>query len=197
MTGRLLLGIGAVVALGLGGAACSSGKDTSHGRSGPTGRSMTVGTSSFSARGKDRDNDADHNDDDAQFFNYGHAANAPDRQASIALVRHYFAAAAAADGARACRLLVPFVAEAVVENEGKSPRLRGRTCSVVMSKLFGFHRRLLAAKNATLKVLAVRVQGDKALVVLDFPSIAEVRQIGERRVGNAWKLQDLLDGILE
>jgi hypothetical protein len=56
---------------------------------------------------------------------------------------------------------------------------------------------MLSRKDATLKVIAVRVEGSKALVVLDFPTIPEVRQIDERRVGHSWRLLDLFDGILE
>ena len=66
-----------------------------------------------------------------------------------------------------------------------------------MSKLFKLHHKPLAAKNASLRVLAVRVEGQKALVVLGFPNIPEVRQITARRVAGTWRLLDLLDGILE
>lgn len=188
-----------VAALGLGVAACG-GASTSATSRGPTkaatGDASAAATSSPPTH-NDRDNDGDHNDDDEGVLNYGHAADAADREASESLVRRYFAAAAAADGARACSLLAPFVAESVVEDEGRSPALRGGTCAAVMTKLFRHQRRLLAEKNATLRVIGVRVEGDKALAILEFPAIPEVRQLVERRVGGTWRVLDLLDGILE
>lgn len=190
---RSRLGILAIVVLGVGLAGC--GGSSSQGTASHSTRVTTV--RDFSTYKNDRDNDGDHNDDDAGVLDYGHAADATDHRISVALVTHYFAAAAADDGARACSLLIPFVAESVVENEGHTPGLHGKTCAVVMSKLFKQRHAVLAMKSATLKVIGVRVEGNKALAILDFPTIPEVRQITERRDGSTWKLEDLLDGILE
>lgn len=145
----------------------------------------------------DRDNDRDHNHDDARALNYGHAADAAGRRVLATLVARYFAAAAAGDGGSACRLLVPLQAESVVEEDGRSPSLRGRTCAVVMSKLFKLHHRELAEKSAALRVIETRVKDDRGLAILYFSEIPEVREIGLRRVGGKWKVLDLLDGILE
>jgi hypothetical protein len=147
--------------------------------------------------GSDRDNDNDHNDDDSHVLNYGHAASAADERESVALVKRYFALAAMGDGAQACGLLVPLLAETVAEQDGSSPRLPGRTCGAVVSRLFVRDHRVLAEKNAHLKVLKVRVDGEKALILLDFTEIPEVRQILERRVDGTWKLHELFDGIIE
>jgi hypothetical protein len=196
---RHLLAALAAAALGLGVASCggSGGAVAPRAPSSAAGAGSRTIRSDFSTRDNDRDNDGDHNDDDSGVLYYGRAADAADRNASIALVRRYFAAAAAEDGATACSLLVPFIAESVVEDDGRSPGLRGGTCAAVMSKLFRRRHRLLALKNDTLRVLEVRVAGGKALAVLDFPSIPEVRQLVERRVGGRWRLLVLLDGILE
>src|SRR3981081_2539322 len=70
----------------------------------------------YSTHNNDRDNDGDHNDDDEKVLYYGHAANAADRQSSIALVTRYLAAAAAEDGAAGCRMLAPVIAESIVED---------------------------------------------------------------------------------
>lgn len=195
---KSLLGILAIVALALGVAACSSSK-------GSAPRPDATGTHNvskaippnYSTHNNDRDNDGDHNNDDENVLAYGHAAGAIDRRSSVALVTRYFAAAAAEDGATGCRLLTPIIAGTVAETDGHSPGLRGKTCAVVLSKLFKLHHRLLAEKNATLKIIKVRVLGDKALAVLEFPTIPEVRLIAERRVAGTWKLLYLLDGILE
>jgi hypothetical protein len=149
------------------------------------------------AHKNDRDNDNDHNDDDGNVLDFGQAASATDRQVSVALVTRYFAAAAAANGAMACTLLAPLMAESVVEVDGHSAALRGSTCAQVMSKLFRLHHPMLVEKSAALKVVTVRILGNTGLIVLDFPEIPEVRQIGERRIDGRWAIFDLLDGIIE
>jgi hypothetical protein len=143
----------------------------------------------------DRDDDGDKNDDDAVVLDYGHAAAGTERQAIVKLVTEYYAAAAAENGAVACRLLVPFVAESVVEESG--PQLNEGTCPTTMSKLFQIHHQLLSSEDSTLKFYAVRAQGAKAITVLSFAVLPEVRQITERRVGGNWRMLYLLDGILE
>jgi hypothetical protein len=163
----------------------------------PGGKSVSSSGSNFSTHHNDRDNDGDHNDDDAVTLGFGHAANAADRRESVALVTRYFAAAVAANGVTGCALLVPFVAESVVEDDGHSPGLFGSSCAAVLAKLFKLHHRELVAKQATMKVIEVRVRGDRALAILDFPNIPEVRQIDERRVGDSWKLLQLLDRFIE
>jgi hypothetical protein len=151
----------------------------------------------LSSASGDRDQDRDHNDDDEATLNWGHPASAADERQSASLIRRYFAAAANEDGALGCRLLVPFIAESVAEQDGHSPALRGRTCPTVLTKLFSHYHRLLAEKSASLKVVSVRVEGDKAMAVLDFRSIPVVRLMSERRIGRRWKLLPLLDGMIE
>ena len=146
----------------------------------------------------DRDNDKDKNDDDAHVLDYGRAPDASERQALVALVTGYYAAAATANGARACNLLMPFVAESVAEDLGHEAGLRGSSCAVVMSKLFRQQHTLLSGENATLKFYTVRVDGGRALTVLSFANLPEVRQLTERRdASGAWKVLNLLDRILE
>jgi hypothetical protein len=187
--------VAAALVMGL--AACEASSERTAPTTRPSVASTGAASSDFSTYHNDRDNDGDHNDDDENVLGFGHAADPADRLASVALVERYFAAAAAANGAQACRLLAPFVAESVPEDDGHSPGLRGRTCPVVMSKLFELHRRLLVEKKTTLKVVGVRVEGDKALAILEFPTIPEVRQIAERRVKGTWRVLELLDNILE
>lgn len=191
-------GIFLIIAIGLGTAACSGsgGSTASHLHSG-AGAGAASGAVNSSTHKNDRDNDGDENDDDGRYLYYGHAADAADRRVSTALITRYFAAAAAENGARACALLVPLLTESVVEENGHSPALRGRTCAVVMSKLFKLHHRLLAEKSASLRVIAVRVEGYKGLVIFEFPEIPEVRLIAERRVHGTWRVMGLLDSILE
>lgn len=191
-TMKSLLVVVAALLLVLGVTACADSK-------GGETRARDAGAiaPNFSTHNNDRDNDGDHNDDDAVVLGYGHAAGPSDQRMSVALVTRYFALAAAADGARACSLLEPIFAESVAENDGQSPQLRGGTCAVVLSKLFKLHHRELAEKSARLRVTAVRVSGEHALAVLFFPQIPEVRQFIEHRVGRTWRLAGLLDGNIE
>ncbi|MGH2912055.1 MAG: hypothetical protein ACRDJ3_06220 [Solirubrobacteraceae bacterium] len=176
--------------LALGVAACGSSN-------GASSASSAAATAAGSSK-LDRDNDNDNNDDDNHVLYYGHEAAPTDRQAIIALLTHYYAAAATNDGAKACPLLMSYLAEAVVEEMGHIPKLRGKSCAVVMSKLFKPRHALLSGENASLKVLTVRVEGDRALTVLSFANLPEVRQMTERLDGNSgWKIVTLLDGILE
>lgn len=178
--------------LGLTALACGSSKDATT----TTGGSASV-TAYFPHDKLDRDNDTDHNDDDARYLNYGHAANPAELREALALVRHYYAAAVAENGSEACILLAPIIAETVVEKYGTSPAVTGNTCAIVMSKLFANRHAMLATENATLRIPEIRVQGKKGLAILEFPTIPEVRKLTLRRVNGAWRVQDLLDTILE
>jgi hypothetical protein len=189
---RLLAALIAAAIAGGGLAACGTGTD-SPARVPSEGASSSTG----SIHRNDRDNDSDHNDDDEGTLGYGHLAGAADRQAIDALVRRYFTDAAAESGARACALLTPFVAERVVEVNGHTATLRGKTCAIVMTKLFRQHHRDLVGKSANLQVMRIGVQSDKSLVALDFPEIPEVRQIAMRRYNGRWTVLQLLDGIIE
>jgi hypothetical protein len=194
-----VLGLGLAACGGSNGDAASqtaSNHAPSH-RTKANGSASTATATNFSTRNNDRDNDGDHNDDDAEVLEYGHTANATDRRVSVTLVKRYYAAAAAEDGAKGCSMLAPFIAESIVENDGQAEELRGRSCATVMHKLFKLHHRRLAEKNATLKILDVRVDGNKALAILEFPFIPEVRKLVERRVGSTWRLLEPLDSILE
>lgn len=191
---RGTLGVLAALALGLGFCACGGA------RTGATSSAADVSStarSHASTHKPDRDNDGDNNDDDGKVLAYGHAAGPAERRIAVALAKRYFAAAAAEDGAQACGLLAPLFSESVVEMDGHSPTLRGRTCATVMSKLFKVHHRLLAEKNASIKVIVVRARGDRMLAVLEFPPMPEERQIEERRVDGTWTVFALLDGIIE
>jgi hypothetical protein len=143
---RRLLGMVAILLLGVCLVACGQGSKSSG-----AGKGASVQT-------LDRDNDSDHNDDDNRVLDYGHAPSAGEKEQIMVVVTDYYAAAAAEDGAKACRLLMPFVAETVVESIGHSAGLQGSSCSVVMSKLFKQDHALRSGESASLKFYAVRVE---------------------------------------
>jgi hypothetical protein len=180
-----------LAALALGLSACSGSGGARSGRS----ATVKVIAPNYSTHNNDRDNDGDDNDDDSGIIEFGQAAGPTDQRASIALVTRYFAAAADGNGTADCQLLVPVVAQSVGEAAG--PSEHRRTCAVTLSQLFRRHHRELALKRATLRVIGVRVSGNRGLLVLDFPTIPEVRQMTERRVGNGWRLITELDGFIE
>jgi hypothetical protein len=191
-----------IALLCLGATACGgSGKTTSSASRippKPTGAHSTSVSSESTASTTTDESDSNglYDGDDGPVLDYGHTANAADWQAITALVKDYLAAAAAENGAKACLLLNSFVAESVAEDYGQTPSLHGKTCAVVMSKLFKRNHRELAADSATLKVITVKVEGDKALEVMQFATTPAARKIPVRREGSTWKILELLDSSL-
>jgi hypothetical protein len=163
-----------------------------------TSASNAASSSALASAGKDT-NDLDDDasgDDDRGVLEFGHAATPSEQRPMVTLLKRYYAAAAAADGRTACPMIYSIVAEAATEEYGRAPALpalRGKTCAVVMSKLFRRSRRSLRVKLATLKVTDVRVEGDRALVVMSFATTPEPRKIPLHREAGRWKVQELLD----
>jgi hypothetical protein len=152
----------------------------------------------------DRDQDSDNpsnsyfDGDDRSVRDFGHAAAPGDRRTITRLVRRYFAAAAAHDGATACAMIITGLASSATEDLGRPPGpsyARGTTCAEVISKIFIHYHRQLAAHLPTLKASDVRVHGDSAVVVMAFKALAgrEIRLVRERGV---WRMGAWLDGEL-
>jgi hypothetical protein len=148
-------------------------------RTTPSSTSLTA----YSVVDRDKDNDVQASCDDMNnnsVLSYDHAASVDDRQAVTAAIKRYYAAAAAEDDAKTCSILYWTVAEAVPEEYGRAPAppsLRGKTCTVVMSKLFRQHHRQLAAEPATLEVTSVRIEGPRELAIFRLPTTPEPRKI--------------------
>lgn len=90
----------------------------------------------------DRDNDigAPGDDTNNSVLHFGHAANATDTQAITTLIKRYYTAALAENGAKACSMMYSTLAESVPEDYGQSPPgepyMRGTTCPAVLKLLF-------------------------------------------------------------
>lgn len=165
---------------------------------GGSGSSASTHAAASTTAKKDRDNDSDGGDDDNPVLYYAQATSGANRRAIESLIVDYYAASATENGAKACTLLMPFVAESVVENIGHSPGIEGKSCASVMSKLFKLHHSELATKVAELKFYSVRANSRKALILVSFSYLPEVRQVILRRDSSGtWKVMSLLDGILE
>jgi hypothetical protein len=199
---RSLLTLPSIALLGLGVGACGN---TGRGTGSAPGSSSNVATRTAVAAKQtqsrlptDSDNDNDnpgksrYDGDDGPVLHFGHAASAAEERAVAALVKRYYAAGAAGDGATACSLIDSLLAESVVEEYAQSPALRGKTCAEVLSKLFRRRHRELAGDIATLKPTVVRVSGDRGLALVRFGATRE-RRLLLRRERGAWKMDVLLD----
>ncbi len=165
----------------------------------------TDGDNDDSTSPPDRDNDSDSNSagrydsDDGHVADFGHAAPPADRQAIVALVKRYYAAAVAGDGARACSLFFSPLARTYPKDlaEGSTrPYLHGLTrCPEVASRLFEQYHAQLSLDSATLRVTDVRLSGKLGLVVLGFTKLPS-RLIEVMREGRRWTMYALLDSEL-
>jgi hypothetical protein len=195
-------GLVTVALLALGGGCGSASKDagsTSKVTSTVAAGGVSGATSSPGRLMGDEDNDykgdvgkAYYDSDDNRIRYYGHAASAADARAIMALVKRYYAAAAAGDGATVCALTRPIVAETMPENYGQPPGpryLRGAsTCAAVLSIVFKhFHDKL----TVPVRVTNVRVSGDRADVLLGFKTL-QAGEIKMRRERGSWKIDGLL-----
>jgi len=149
----------------------------------------------------DKDNDTvaiapDEKNNDS-VFNFGHAASPADQHAITALIKRYYAAATAENGAKACSMLYSTIEESVPEDYGISPPapayMRGTTCRAVLALLFKHYHPQIALEYPKLEVVRVRLIERQGIAVLHFGSLPE-RQISVGREGHTWKLKALLDG---
>jgi hypothetical protein len=152
----------------------------------------------------DRDGDTDnpgggiYDSDDSNLASYSHSATPAQTHAVGALVARYLAAAAAADGAKACSMVLASVARAVVPvlgGPGEPPYSRGSTCAEILAKIFRFYHGQLNAEARLLGVLRFGVNGNRGLAVLAarpasaFPD----RVIALQREDGLWKIDGVLD----
>lgn len=155
---------------------------------------------------KPRDGDGDYDNrsksyfdsDDGPVLRFGHAASTADRRAIEAVVKRYFAAAATKDGAAACSIITTPLAKSVPEDLGQPPGpafLSGKTCAVVMSKLFKESSLQFTTYAKRLRVVGVRLDRGRGFAILGFRDLPG-RRIDVAREGGVWKIQALVDGEL-
>jgi hypothetical protein len=206
---RSVLTLPSIALLGLSIGACGgAGKGSgSAPRPSPSSAAVRTVSSATSPRGYlridgDADDGPDHRDtDNYGLRHYGHVADAADRWAIAALVKRYYDAGAAGDGATACALIDSGLAsspslgekaEAVYPPAPSVQPLRGWSCARIVSLLFEEDHRRLAADHASVVVTGVRVEGNKGLALLGFSTTPE-RWIPLRREHGGWKVEALLD----
>jgi hypothetical protein len=169
-----------------------------------TGQSdSTTATPGVVGDGRSKDaNDGDEDpksDDDTGILDYGQQAKPATARLITALVEHYYSAAAADNGGVACSLLYSLLEESIPEDYGQPPgppSLRGKTCAVVMTKLYKQRLGLLVKESARLEVTSVRVDGKKADVLLHFDTTSEPRYIPAHLEFGKWKIDSMFDDNL-
>lgn len=163
--------------------------------------SKATGSRTVTSRGYDRldgdtDEDDEHpltagNDDSSLFSTYGTSASPADSRVIGALVKRYFAAAAASNGAAACALLDVTLAHQLVEGEPSS----GDCARALSLQLVRQHELLAADDVATMTVIYVHVKGSLGLAALGFRKAPEQQIIVERE-GGEWKVDALVGSDL-
>lgn len=150
----------------------------------------------------DRDED-DHTTvaDDNNPSPSGYVAAGPNEARAIeALVRSYYAAALAGDGARGCSMFSPTFVQAIPLDYGKlGPvylRRAAHTCPAVMSLLFRHEHRKLAGEVSRMRIPRVSVGGGHGVAFLLFGRLHE-RFISVLHEGSKWRIASVLDGELE
>ncbi len=188
---RLLLACAIVLPLAVAGAGC-----------GASGSSSAPVRSSIAAAMHERDGDGDNDsfgmgsadtDRDAVLTD-GPAAGPADRQAIVSLIRRYYAAAAAENGAKACTLTYSLFAESLVEehDRGKgAPSLSGDTCRQIASKLFAQQHAQLVRDLATLRVTTVQLRLKQGRAVVRFGVANEYLVQVQRLRDGGWAMNML------
>lgn len=192
--------------------ACGASKSADSGARSPiaataahVATAVPVATSArdYTKADRDKDDDIGTSSDDTNnnpILDYGHAAGPADRRAITALVKRYYAAAAAGDGTQACSMLYITLSESVAEDQGHESagpayQSQGTTCPTVMALMFKHFHEQLAAKLPLLKVSRVRLHRHRGVAILSFGSMPE-RRIAVLRERRTWKIVGLLDGEL-
>jgi hypothetical protein len=145
----------------------------------------------------DQDRDASptvsyEDSDDRETHAYGRPATAAQAAALTALVRSYYAAAAADEPARACSLTYYARAEELSEEYDGPPGphwLSGvKTCADVLGRVFAHYR---AELRAPVFVTSVRVYGNHAQVLVGFKTVPAGFLMAHREAAG-WKVDSML-----
>lgn len=151
----------------------------------------------------DRDNDVGAPDDDTRntsALDFGHAADASEQRMITALVKRYYAAALAQNGAKGCSMIYSTLAETIPEDYSQTPGvpyMRGaKTCAAAMTLFFKHYHPLLVLEVPKLDVRRVRLEEHHGLALLSFGALPE-RSISVKREGRTWKVSALLDVELQ
>jgi hypothetical protein len=142
---------------------------------------------------KDIENGSYHDGDDRSVVDFGHAASAADERVVANVVRRYYAAVAAGDGAEACSLLEPSMAKSIAGNYGGTSGpfyLRGaKTCPALMALVL---KHFYAQMTAATEVTGVRIGAGRAVALLG-SSTVRPGYISLQAEGGTWRIGMLTD----
>ncbi len=161
--------------------------------------SKTLGTTETGDSDNDDDNDYEDNankgyydKDDSAVRSFGHAASPAEKRAITVLVKRYYAAAAAGNGAKACSLIYPAFAAVISEEYGQASGPSylhgGKTCAAVMSLLFKHDRSEL---TSAVEVTGVRVKGGRVYALLGSATLP-AGSLALRHEADVWRIDGLL-----
>jgi len=153
---------------------------------------------------RDRDNDVHAAKDDTSnngVLAFGRPAALAEQGAITALIKRYYAAALAENGARGCSMLYSTIAEAAVEDDAQPPGppyMRGaKSCAEVLTLLFKHYHVQLAAETPKLQVTHIRLQEHRGFALLHFGALAEREiAVGREPLGHGrytWKMNTIYD----
>lgn len=198
---KQLLGLLAVVFVGVWCCGCGGSSNATSSTSKSASVSVTTSSSSSTvSAGKRSGSSTTHTSRETEagaaknISTFGHAATGAEKRAITALVRAYYAAAAADDGAKACSMIYSIFEEAIPEDYGQPPgppELRGTTCAVVLSKLFRHVPGQPPSVLAKTEVTGVRLRGRVGYAQLR-SSAMPAGEIGLEREHSSWKLSSLI-----
>ncbi|MGN6372803.1 MAG: hypothetical protein ACTHM1_07410 [Solirubrobacteraceae bacterium] len=140
----------------------------------------------------DSDRDSDANNDEG-IVGSGRRATGDELRAIAAAIHHYYAAAVAEDGRRACQLMSRKFAKGVPVDYGRfgAPYMHASTCPAVMRRVFAHEHRHISSEAATLRVVEARLEGDHGFALLRSRPLS-VSKILFRQEGGSWKIESLM-----
>lgn len=136
-----------------------------------------------------------YDSDDQDVIAFGQSASQAVRRHVAALVMSYHDLAARQDGAGACRLLNPVLAELVTETYSQV-HVRHRTCASVLSAYYARIHRELVAEDTAVAVGDVRVGEGRGFAMLGSPGAKPRRDMPVKQYLGVWKIDDVLDTTL-
>jgi hypothetical protein len=130
----------------------------------------------------------DDYDDRPLLADYPDKPSRATRQAITAVVKSYYAAAAAEDGTRACAVLDASLLIGLSESTSQPRENSGNGCVTSVDRLFKQeHAQLTADEVATMVVTSVHVKGEFGVALLGFRKALEGEILVERE-GHMWKI---------
>ncbi len=148
----------------------------------------------------DQDGDDGHHaadpgqDDGSLLESYPAKASPAQAQAIAEVVKRYYAASLASNGAGACALLSPSLASGLAA-EGTGSGAHGQCATAMSQMLAQQHAHLVAEEPASMVVTAVRLNGATGLVVIGFKHAPESELIVQHE-GGAWRVGALFDSLV-